>query len=80
MKPLKSLIAVAATASAVVALPAAAQNVQVTPLGGIDGELCPQDHALIFEDPNGTRVLYDPRRTVAGAPPTRAWARSTSFW
>ena len=36
-------------------------------VGGIDGEFCPQDRALIFEDPNGTRILYDPGRTVAGA-------------
>jgi len=49
------------------AAPAAAQNVKITPLGGIDGEFCPQDRALVFEDPNGTRVLYDPGRTVAGA-------------
>jgi len=49
------------------ALPAYAQTVKVTPLGGIEGEFCPQDRALIFEDPNGTRVLYDPGRTVAGA-------------
>jgi L-ascorbate metabolism protein UlaG (beta-lactamase superfamily) len=49
------------------ALPAFAQNVKITPLGGIDGELCPQDRALVFEDPNGTRILYDPGRTVAGA-------------
>ena len=48
-------------------LSAHAQNVKVTPLGGIDGELCPQDRALVFEDPSGTRVLYDPGRTVAGA-------------
>ena len=47
--------------------PAAAQSVRVTPLGGIDGEFCPQDRALVFEDPNGTRILYDPGRTVAGA-------------
>ena len=45
----------------------AQQSVKVTPLGGIEGEFCPQDRALIFEDPNGTRVLYDPGRTVAGA-------------
>src|SRR4051812_3627416 len=44
-----------------------AQTVKVTPLGGIDGEFCPQDRALVFEDPNGTRILYDPARTVAGA-------------
>jgi L-ascorbate metabolism protein UlaG (beta-lactamase superfamily) len=49
------------------ALPAVAQTVKVTPLGGIDGEFCVLDRALIFEDPNGTRVLYDPGRTVAGA-------------
>jgi L-ascorbate metabolism protein UlaG (beta-lactamase superfamily) len=49
------------------AAPAVAQNVKVTPLGSHDGEFCPQDRALIFEDPNGTRILYDPGRTVAGA-------------
>jgi L-ascorbate metabolism protein UlaG (beta-lactamase superfamily) len=43
------------------------QTVKVTPLGGIDGEFCAQDRALVFEDPNGTRILYDPGRTVAGA-------------
>ena len=59
--------AVAALAAAL-ACPALAQAVvKVTPLGGIDGEFCPQDRALIFEDPNGTRILYDPGRTVAGA-------------
>lgn len=52
---------------AALALPALAQTVKVTPLGGIDGELCPQDRALVFEDPNGTRILYDPGRTIAGA-------------
>lgn len=46
---------------------AAAANVKVTPLGSHDGEFCPQDRALVFEDPNGTRILYDPGRTVAGA-------------
>jgi L-ascorbate metabolism protein UlaG (beta-lactamase superfamily) len=40
--------------------------VKVTPLGSHDGEFCPQDRALIFEDPNGTRVLYDVGRKVAG--------------
>src|SRR5262244_437421 len=52
---------------AALASPVVAQNVKVTPLGGIDGEFCPQDRALVFEDPNGTRILYDPGRTVAGA-------------
>src|SRR5260221_5727252 len=52
---------------ALLVFPALAQTVKVTPLGGIDGEFCPQDRALVFEDPNGTRILYDPGRTVAGA-------------
>jgi L-ascorbate metabolism protein UlaG (beta-lactamase superfamily) len=60
-------IAVVVAAGAVLAFPAFAQTVKVTSLGGIAGELCAQDRALIFEDPNGTRVLYDPGRTVAGA-------------
>ncbi len=49
----------------------AAQNVKVTPLGGFDGEFCAQDRALVFEDPNGTRILYDPGRSVAGATDAR---------
>jgi L-ascorbate metabolism protein UlaG (beta-lactamase superfamily) len=53
--------------AAVLAQPVWAANVKVTPLGGQDGEFCPQDRALIFEDPNGTRILYDAGRTVAGA-------------
>lgn len=46
---------------------AGAATVKVTPLGGQEGEFCPQDRAMIFEDPNGTRILYDAGRTVAGA-------------
>src|SRR5690242_7647583 len=60
-------IAAAATATLLAAAPVFAQNVKVTPLGGQEGEFCPQDRAMIFEDPNGTRVLYDAGRTVAGA-------------
>ena len=45
---------------------ASAADVKVTPLGGQDGEFCKLDRALIFEDPKGTRILYDPGRTVAG--------------
>ena len=62
-----TLIALLGALSAALAFPVLAQTVKVMPLGGIDGEFCPQDRALIFEDPNGTRVLYDPGRTVAGA-------------
>ena len=66
---MKTSIRMAALAllGAALAAAASAQTVKVTPLGGIDGEFCPQDRALVFEDPNGTRVLYDPGRTVAGA-------------
>src|SRR5664279_3089548 len=54
-------------AVALIAPPALAANVKVTPLGGQDGEFCPQDRAMVFEDPNGTRILYDAGHTVAGA-------------
>lgn len=46
---------------------AADDAVKVTPLGGQEGEFCRLDRAMIFEDPNGTRILYDAGRTVAGA-------------
>ncbi len=46
---------------------AAAQTVKITPLGSHDGEFCPADRALVFEDPDGTRILYDAGRTVRGA-------------
>jgi L-ascorbate metabolism protein UlaG (beta-lactamase superfamily) len=61
------LLAALAAFGVALGFPAFAQVVKVTPLGGIDGEFCPQDRAIIFEDPNGTRILYDPGRTVAGA-------------
>ncbi|MHA1153410.1 MAG: MBL fold metallo-hydrolase [Alphaproteobacteria bacterium] len=48
------------------AAPAGAANVKVTPLGLIEGEFCRFDRAMVFEDPNGTRILYDAGRTVAG--------------
>ncbi len=38
--------------------------VQVTPLGSHAGELCFADRAIVFEDPKGIRILYDPGRTV----------------
>jgi L-ascorbate metabolism protein UlaG (beta-lactamase superfamily) len=63
---MKTRTRIAAAVAALVAVPALAQNVKVTPLGSQAGELCPQDRALVFEDPNGTRILYDPGRTVAG--------------
>ncbi|MBP0615359.1 MBL fold metallo-hydrolase [Jiella mangrovi] len=72
----KTLVAIlmAATAGPVFAQetqPAAetatSQGVKVTPLGSHDGEFCSRDRAMVFEDPDGTRILYDAGRTVAGA-------------
>jgi TRAP transporter TAXI family solute receptor len=47
-------------------LPASDGVVKITPLGSHDGDFCRYDRALIFEDPDGTRLLYDAGRTVAG--------------
>src|SRR5712692_1941174 len=38
--------------------------VTITPLGSHAGELCRNDRAMLFEDPTGVRILYDPGRTV----------------
>ena len=46
--------------------PRAGGTVKITPLGSHDGEFCPVDRALVFEDPDGTRILYDPGFTVRG--------------
>src|SRR5262245_14418559 len=48
-----------------------AQNVKITPIGQRTGEFCAQDRAMLFEDPTGVRLLYDPGNTVAGATDTR---------
>ena len=40
--------------------------VKITPVGSHDGEFCTNDRALLFEDPTGLRILYDPGRSVAG--------------
>jgi L-ascorbate metabolism protein UlaG (beta-lactamase superfamily) len=45
---------------------AEAQTVKVTPVGQRTGEFCAQDRAILFEDPTGVRILYDPGNTVAG--------------
>ena len=36
----------------------------MTPLGSHAGDLCRNDRAMVFEDPRGVRILYDPGRTV----------------
>lgn len=40
--------------------------VKITPLGSHDGEFCAVDRALVLEDPDGTRILYDAGQTVRG--------------
>src|SRR5258706_15882147 len=64
MRWLFYLLALAALPAA---FPAMAQNVKIPPLASHDGEFCALDRALISEDPDGTRVLYDAGRTVRGA-------------
>lgn len=41
-------------------------KVKITPLGTHTGEFCRRDRAMLFEDPDGTTVLYDIGRTVVG--------------
>ena len=58
--------ALAAALTGMLAQPAWAANVKITPLGSHEGEFCRSDRALVFEDPDGTRILYDAGRTVRG--------------
>jgi L-ascorbate metabolism protein UlaG (beta-lactamase superfamily) len=44
--------------------PAFAQNVTITPIGSHAGELCANDRAMVFEDPTGVRLLYDPAHNL----------------
>jgi L-ascorbate metabolism protein UlaG (beta-lactamase superfamily) len=55
-----------AFACAVAAASSAAQNVKITPVGSHPGELCANDRAIVFEDPTGVRMLYDPAHNVTG--------------
>src|SRR6476646_9699761 len=65
MKRSTRIAALGATMAAL-AFPILAQTVKIMPLGGFDGEFCALDRALIFEDPNGTRILIDAGTTVMG--------------
>ena len=64
--PFTRLSALTAMVLAAGLQPALADTVKITPLGSHDGEFCRLDRALILEDPDGTRILYDAGRTVAG--------------
>lgn len=63
---LKSINTTVLAALVSVTAAAASADVKVTPLGSHEGEFCRFDRAMIFEDPDGTRLLYDAGRTVAG--------------
>lgn len=73
MKTYRALpyLAACLAASLIVSPAVLAEDVKITPLGSQQGEFCQLDRALILEDPDGTRVLYDPGRTVAGAEDSR---------
>jgi len=47
------------------------QTVKITPLGSHTGEFCGRDRAMLFEDPDGTRLIFDIGRTVAGPADSR---------
>ncbi len=66
MKNFLMILGAAIGLAALYAGPASAANVKITPLGGQDGEFCKLDRAMVLEDPDGTRLLYDPGRSVAG--------------
>jgi len=57
-------MACATIALTLTALPAFAQNVEITPIGSHAGELCANDRATVFEDPTGVRLLYDPAHNL----------------
>ena len=64
---MKRISAVVALLAGMVALGAGAETVKILPLGSHDGEFCARDRAMVFEDPDGTRILYDAGFTVRGA-------------
>jgi L-ascorbate metabolism protein UlaG (beta-lactamase superfamily) len=71
MRKLLTVIAGLALAACAAPGPAPAVSqaggvVKITSLGSHDGEFCPLDRAFVFEDPDGTRILYDAGRTVRG--------------
>src|SRR5918996_958643 len=66
MRKLALAIASLALAACATAPDPQSPKVKITPLGSHDGEFCSRDRALIFEDPDGTRILYDAGFTVRG--------------
>ena len=66
MRTVPLAVAAAAVGLAGMTAQPAWSNVKVTPLGSHEGEFCRNDRAMLFEDPDGTRILYDAGRTVRG--------------
>ena len=56
--------ACAALALTLTVLPGLAQNVRITAIGSHAGELCANDRAIVFEDPTGVSLLYDPAHNL----------------
>jgi len=70
----KLTLAVALVAFSVHFADAQSGTVKVTPLGSRTGDFCAQDRALLFEDPTGVRILFDPGDTVQGGQDSRLGA------
>ncbi len=66
--------AVTALALVLATFPSFAQNVKITPVGSHPGELCANDRAMIFEDPTGVRLLYDPAHNLTSGDDPRLGA------
>jgi L-ascorbate metabolism protein UlaG (beta-lactamase superfamily) len=66
MRTLLTSVAILALAACATAPDPQSPKVKITSLGSHDGEFCPLDRAMVFEDPGGTRILYDAGRTVRG--------------
>jgi L-ascorbate metabolism protein UlaG (beta-lactamase superfamily) len=67
--PFSIVVVLLGAASLAVAAPPGAGVVKITPIGSHDGEYCALDRALLFEDPTGVRILYDPGRTTSDTDP-----------
>src|SRR5262245_27166771 len=65
--PTLAIVTLLAGCAGTATQPAGTGIVKITPLGSHDGEFCVLDRALVLEDPDGTRILYDAGFTVRGA-------------
>jgi hypothetical protein len=75
MNKIIAALGAAVLLSGVFGASATAQTVKLTTLGSHTGEMCGRDRAMLFEDPDGTTVLFDAGRTVMGADDPRLPAK-----